>query len=116
MEPRSRGRLTLASPDPEVAPVMDHGYLSDPHDVAVLIEGIERARELWATEPLRSLVGEELAPGRGADLEKAIRRTHVHYCHPVGTARSGPPPTRSQSAMPADGCTASTGSPPRTAR
>ena len=59
--------------------------------MAVLIEGIKRARELAATEPLRSLVGEELAPGRGADLEEAIRRTHVHYYHPVGTWSLGPP-------------------------
>ena len=30
MEPRSRGRLRLASTDPDAAPVMDHGYLTDP--------------------------------------------------------------------------------------
>jgi choline dehydrogenase len=90
MEPRSRGRLTLASADPGVAPVMDHGYLSDPHDVAVLIEGIEHARELAALEPLRSLAGDELVPGADADLGDAIRRTHVHYYHPVGTCALGP--------------------------
>jgi choline dehydrogenase len=88
MEPRSRGRLTLASADPDAAPVMDHGYLSDSHDVAVLLEGIERARELAATEPLRSLIGEELV--HHDDLEDAIRRTHVHYYHPVGTCALGP--------------------------
>ena len=88
MEPRSRGRLTLASADPDAAPVMDHGYLADSHDVAVLLEGIERARELAATEPLRSLIGEELV--HHDDLEHAIRRTHVHYYHPVGTCALGP--------------------------
>ena len=89
MEPRSRGRLTLASPDPSVAPIMDHAYLSDRHDVAVLVEGVECARELASTEPLRSLLGRELVPGRGVNLEDAIRRTHVHYYHPVGTCRLG---------------------------
>jgi choline dehydrogenase len=88
MEPRSRGRLTLASADPDVPPVMDHGYLSDPHDVAVLLEGIERARELAAAEPLRSFVGDELLGD--VDVEEAIRRTHVHYYHPVGTCALGP--------------------------
>jgi choline dehydrogenase len=88
MEPRSRGRLTLASADPDVPPVMDHGYLTEPHDVAVLLEGSERARELAATEPLRSLVGDELV--RDLDLEDALRRTHVHYYHPVGTCALGP--------------------------
>ena len=90
MEPRSRGRLTLASADPDAAPVIDHGYLSDPHDIAVLIEGVERARELGATEPARSLIGVELVPGAGAELDDAIRRTHVHYYHPVGTCALGP--------------------------
>jgi choline dehydrogenase len=89
MEPRSRGRLTLASPDPDAAPVIDHGYLTDPHDMAVLLEGIERARELAATEPLRSLIGAELVSGVDAPLEEAVRRSHVHYYHPVGTCSLG---------------------------
>jgi len=89
MEPRSRGRLTLASPDPDVAPIIDHGYLTDPHDMGVLLEGVERARKLAATEPLRSLIGAELTPGVDAPLEEAIRRSHVHYYHPVGTCRLG---------------------------
>lgn len=91
MEPRSRGRLTLASGDPGVAPLIDHGYLSDPdgHDVEVLVEGVALARELAATPPLRSLVGEELSPGQATDLREAIARTHVHYYHPVGTCAMG---------------------------
>ena len=89
MEPRSRGRLTLVGADPSAAPVMDHAYLSDPHDVAVLVEGVERARELAAAEPLRVLIGRELVPGPGADPEDAIRRRHVHYYHPVGTCALG---------------------------
>jgi len=89
MEPRSRGRLTLASPDPDVAPIIDHGYLTDPHDMAVLLEGVERARKLAATAPPGSLSGAEPAPGVGAPLEEAIRRSHVHYYHPVGTCRLG---------------------------
>jgi choline dehydrogenase len=69
--------------------VIDHGYLTDPHDLAVLLEGIERARELAATEPLRSLIGVELVPGVDAPLEETICRSHVHYYHPVGTCRLG---------------------------
>ncbi len=91
MEPRSRGRLTLASARPDDAPVMDHGYLTDPegHDLEVLVEGVALARELAATEPLRTLIGEELSPGSSVDLRDAIRRTHVHYYHPVGTCAMG---------------------------
>jgi choline dehydrogenase len=66
---------------------MDHAYLSDPHDVAVLREGVECARELAASEPLRSLLGDEVVVH--AELEDAVRRTHVHYYHPVGTCALG---------------------------
>ena len=46
MHPRSRGRLRLISGDPEVAPLIEHRYDSDPHDVAMLSAGAELAREL----------------------------------------------------------------------
>lgn len=91
MEVHSRGRLRLASPSPDVAPLLDHGYLSDDggHDLAVLEEGIALARELAAAEPLRSLIGPEVVPGADADLGTAIRRIHGHYFHPVGTCAMG---------------------------
>lgn len=87
MEPRSRGSLRIESPDPEPAPRIDHGYLSDVGgtDRAVLVEGSERARELAATEPLRSLIGDEISPS----LDHAIEQFHSHYFHPVGTCAMG---------------------------
>jgi len=87
MEPRSRGRLCVVSADPEAAPLIDHGYLSDDggHDRAVLAEGSERARELAATEPLRGVIGDELAATR----DNPVERFHAHYYHPVGTCAMG---------------------------
>ncbi len=92
LEPWSRGSLWLTSADPEAHPVIDHGYLNDPdgHDLAVLREGVEMVRAFAGTDALRDLIGPETAPGDGADLGEAIRRTHVHYYHPVGTAAMGP--------------------------
>lgn len=46
MQPRSVGRLRIVSDDPEVAPIIEHRYDSDPHDVAMLSAGAELAREL----------------------------------------------------------------------
>ena len=91
MEVHSRGQLRIASAEPGAAPLLDHGYLSDPegHDLALLVEGIERARELAATEPLRSLIGFEVEPGPEADLGQMIPRLHGHYYHPVGTCAMG---------------------------
>ncbi|MEO9176155.1 MAG: GMC family oxidoreductase, partial [Gaiellales bacterium] len=94
MAPRSRGRLTLTTSDPEAAPRIDHGYLSDPgdRDLAVIADGVRLARELARSGPLAPLIGAEngvLAGLEGDDLTDGIRRTHVHYYHPVGTARMG---------------------------
>jgi choline dehydrogenase len=94
MTPRSRGRLSLASGDPERMPLIDHGYLSDPDgaDLAVIADGVRIAREIAAGEPLASLIGSEsgaLAGLAGEELAGGIRRTHGHYYHPVGSARMG---------------------------
>ena len=87
MDPLSRGALHIPGPDPEAAPVIDHGYLSDPdgEDLAVLAEGAERARELAAARPLQELIGAELAVTRESPLE----RFHAHYYHPSGTCAMG---------------------------
>jgi choline dehydrogenase len=94
MTPRSRGRLSLASSDPERMPLVDHGYLSDADgaDLAVLADGVRSAREIAAREPLASLIGSEIGALAGLEndeLAEGIRRTHGHYYHPVGTARMG---------------------------
>ena len=91
MEPRSRGRLTLASADPggragDGSRLPDRPRRPRPRGAG---RGDRLARELAATEPLRSLSGRSVPPGQPADLEEAIRRTHVHYYHPVGTCSLG---------------------------
>ncbi len=46
MNPRSRGRVTLVSSDPGVAPLIEHHYDSEPDDIVALRRGAELAREL----------------------------------------------------------------------
>jgi predicted dehydrogenase (TIGR03970 family) len=46
MRPESRGSVTLASADPDVAPTIEHHYDSVPADVAKMEAGAELAREL----------------------------------------------------------------------
>jgi choline dehydrogenase len=46
MKPRARGRVTLVSADPAVAPRIEQHYDSEPSDVAALRDGAELAREL----------------------------------------------------------------------
>lgn len=87
MEPLSRGSLHVTGTDPEAAPRIDHGYLTDDGgaDLAVIEEGIEWARELAAAEPLRELIGREITPS----LDRRVSAYHAHYFHPVGTCAMG---------------------------
>jgi choline dehydrogenase len=94
--PKSRGKLTLRSSNPLDPPVIDPGYLTDRHDVALHIAGLRAAREIAAAEPLRSLVAQELSPGPAAAadgaLERVVRATAGCTWHPVGTCRMGRDP------------------------
>lgn len=71
MQPRARGRLTLVSADPGVAPRIEHRYDSEPDDVAALRRGSELAREL---------------AGATVDAAAAVWSTSQHLC---GTAPMG---------------------------
>ncbi len=91
--PRSRGRIRLRSPDPAAKPSILGNHLTDPKDVAALLEGVKLARELAATEPLASATGREVYPGPEVrddeQLEADIRRRVELLYHPVGTCRMG---------------------------
>ncbi len=49
MRPRARGRITLVSRDPDVAPLIEHRYDSEPDDVAALRRGADLACEMAGT-------------------------------------------------------------------
>ncbi len=95
LKPRSRGRVTVVSPDPRVPPRIDVNLLADPWDVASMVEGIRLARRLARTEPLASLHEGELFPGDAvsddADTLTPILKAGVSfYNHANGTVRMGP--------------------------
>ncbi|MGE2689482.1 mycofactocin dehydrogenase MftG [Mycolicibacterium pulveris] len=72
MRPRSRGRITVRSADPKVAPIIEHRYDSEPDDVAQLQAGTDLARELVRAT---------------TDLGPVSWSTSQHLC---GTAPMGP--------------------------
>ncbi|XP_031846617.1 glucose dehydrogenase [FAD, quinone] isoform X2 [Nomia melanderi] len=53
IHPRSRGTLRLASNDPLAKPLIHGNYLSDPLDVAILVEGIQIALSFANTTAMR---------------------------------------------------------------
>jgi choline dehydrogenase-like flavoprotein len=93
LNPKSRGHVRLRSSDPAAKPEILTNSLTEPDDVAALIRGIRRVREILATEPLASAVEREIYPGPGvesdSDLEADARRRVELLYHPVGTCRMG---------------------------
>jgi choline dehydrogenase-like flavoprotein len=91
--PRSRGRVTLASPDPFDAPLINPNLLSAPEDLPPLINGIRLARKIFASSAFAKYRAEETAPGGAAasdaDLAAYVRAEAYTVHHPVSTCRMG---------------------------
>ncbi|MGI8665820.1 MAG: GMC family oxidoreductase [Jatrophihabitans sp.] len=91
----SRGRVTLASDNPYLAPRIDLGYLSDERDYGLLADGVRGCWEL-ARSPKIFDKGEQLVAldERIMDDDGALRdyieRAVDSAYNPVGTARMGP--------------------------
>ncbi len=89
MKPRSRGSVRLTSPDPRAPLAIDHGFLRDERDAAVLIEGVEALRELTGREAIQAYAGRETRPGGAVDAETHVRATARGFFHPVATCAIG---------------------------
>lgn len=91
--PRSRGHVRLRSANPLDAPVIRANYLSDPADVAALVDAVRIIRAFGATKAFRGVSEEEVDPGAATssrtDLEAFIRRAVDTIYHPAGTCRMG---------------------------
>jgi len=72
--PDSVGSLTLASRDPRAAPRINLNFLGEARDRRRLLEGIDLARRIARTPPLRDLVEHELTAE--ADLMSNLRSYH----------------------------------------
>jgi choline dehydrogenase len=91
----SRGRLTLASADPAVAPRVAHGYLATAADRRRLREAVRLAAALLRTRALAPLVAARPGPdddvlADDAALDGWIRASVATAQHLAGSARMGP--------------------------
>ena len=93
LHPRSQGKVTLRSPDPEDSPRIFWNLLDDPEDLVTLREGVKAMRRIFSTEPLKSLNGGEVRPGPDVvtddEIDEFLRRNCETAHHPAGTCRMG---------------------------
>ncbi|PWN47636.1 alcohol oxidase [Violaceomyces palustris] len=94
---QARGRITLASNDPEEKPLLDFKYFEDPrgYDERILVEGIKWARKIAQQSPFKEHLVKEVAPGPSCQTDEqlsAYARSVAHTVyHPAGTCRMGTP-------------------------
>lgn len=95
LRPTSRGRLTLADPQPGTAPRVWMNYLDTERDRRVIVDAMRLTRRLIATPAMAALQPREQFPGPDvgdddAALLEVARDSATTIYHPVGTARMGP--------------------------
>ncbi|MFN6924416.1 MAG: GMC family oxidoreductase [Tabrizicola sp.] len=95
--PKSRGRISLASPDPLAPPRIAANYLSHPDDLPTLRAGLKIARRIVQAPALARHIDRETLPGQevmtDAQLDADIRQRAETIYHPVGTCRMGTDPS-----------------------
>jgi choline dehydrogenase len=89
--PVSEGRVWARSSDPHEKPAVLLNMLTERADVEAVMRSVRITREIAATEPLASMLGDELTPGPAVrsdeELERWVRAHCEHTYHPSCTAR-----------------------------
>ncbi len=95
MRSKSRGAVTLASSDPNVAPEIRFNYMSHADDWAEFRHCIRLARQIFGQNAFADFSGTEIQPGKylqtDSELDGFIRQHAESAFHPCGTARMGQP-------------------------
>ncbi|WP_227270565.1 choline dehydrogenase [Roseobacter weihaiensis] len=93
MRSKSRGAVTLASPDPVEAPNILFNYMSHPDDWEDFRRCIRLTREIFAQDAFKPYVRHEIQPGAvvqsDAELDAFIAEHAESAYHPCGTCRMG---------------------------
>jgi choline dehydrogenase len=95
MRSKSRGSVTLRSPDPKSKPVIRFNYMSHPDDWTEFRHCIRLTREIFGQQAFDAYRGQEISPGSHVqsddDLDIFIRDHAESAYHPCGTCKMGRP-------------------------
>ncbi|TIM07941.1 MAG: choline dehydrogenase [Mesorhizobium sp.] len=93
MRSKSRGSVTLRSPDPGSKPVIRFNYMSHPDDWTEFRHCIRLTREILGQSAFDPYRGKEISPGSQVqsddDLDAFIRDHAESAYHPCGTCKMG---------------------------
>ncbi|HEX7322831.1 MAG TPA: GMC family oxidoreductase N-terminal domain-containing protein [Mycobacterium sp.] len=91
--PKSTGEVLLASPDTQVAPLIDPKYFSHPYDMPTLVKGTQTALDVMsdpAFDPYRGDMVIHYERDDPQQIEDTLRAHADTEYHPCGTAKMGP--------------------------
>lgn len=92
LRPKSRGTVTLASANPEDAPLIDPAFLEDERDLNTLIRGVKLLQRILRAPPFDKANTKSLYAADSDDENEIIAdiraRADTVY-HPVGTCKMG---------------------------
>jgi len=93
LHPKGRGRVALRSANPFADPIIDHELLGHPDDLAGLLNGLKRARDIFRQPALSKYVVKERIPGpeldSDAELTRYLRAASLTGKHAAGTCKMG---------------------------
>ncbi|MBN9252551.1 MAG: choline dehydrogenase, partial [Mesorhizobium sp.] len=93
MRSKSRGSISLRSPDPKDKPVIRFNYMSHPDDWADFRHCIRLTRDIFAQSAFDPFRGKEISPGADVKSDEQLDdfiRQHVESAyHPCGSCRMG---------------------------
>jgi choline dehydrogenase len=93
MRSKSRGSVTLRSPDPADRPVIRFNYMSHADDWRDFRHCVRLTREIFGQQAFADFRGPEIAPGASvqsdADMDDYLRQHVESAYHPCGTCRMG---------------------------
>lgn len=90
LEQRNRGRVSLASADPDELPVIEANMLEHPDDVAAMHSAMQFLCDLVQHDSMKAYYGPIILPSPKDEWAAFARSTYESYHHGVGTCMMGP--------------------------